>query len=407
VGTESDKKNSVERNAKISAAQAISLLNDNVTEWLNGTVVIPDIPGETDYKKTPRPDTYSVFSQYIICLSAPNYTVFSNKSSQNQWIKDHDKGYQKGKPSHYVVSLESPHNAIHLAVGGFYQKGKYNASPIPGANGDMGDNETAGFDPIFFLHHCFIDYTFSIWQQIHGFTKRGSLDIIEDKITDDKGHSAPYPGTVLKVGQPLVLKDTLINMNTPLYPFKKADGTDYTSIDATDISELGYSYDKLGSLERMVSKDDKMSANIFNPVFSIAGGPMNFIGYDPTVPSPFSAIKRVYNIRRSQYPSSFIIRLYARNPDGKEVEVGREAILSRSYLKGCANCQNHLDVEMIVPIDPAALLSLQPHADANISQADVVIDWAVKIQTSDGRIREPVKKRSGADRTCFPQVVDL
>jgi tyrosinase len=65
--------------------------------------------------------------------------------------------------------------------------------PFPDANGDMGDNETAGFDPIFFFHHCFIDYTFSVWQQIHGLTKRGDLTLIEK-----------YPGTILKVGQPSV-----------------------------------------------------------------------------------------------------------------------------------------------------------------------------------------------------------
>jgi len=49
VGTEDDKKDSHdERNADFTEAQATSLLNDNVTEWLNSTVENPKIPGEPD-----------------------------------------------------------------------------------------------------------------------------------------------------------------------------------------------------------------------------------------------------------------------------------------------------------------------------------------------------------------------
>ena len=107
---------------------------------------------------TRQPDTYSVYSRYRLCLKAPNYTVFSNNSSATQWIKDHGS-----TDPHYVVSLESPHNAIHLAVGGFYKAGVYKADPILGANGDMGDSETASFDPVFFLHHCFVDHVFWKW----------------------------------------------------------------------------------------------------------------------------------------------------------------------------------------------------------------------------------------------------
>jgi len=33
--------------------------------------------------------------------------------------------------------------------------------------GDIGDPETAGYDPIFWLHHCFIDYVFDVWWQTH------------------------------------------------------------------------------------------------------------------------------------------------------------------------------------------------------------------------------------------------
>lgn len=100
-------------------------------------------------------------------MDAPTYTLFSNTTSMRAWNKDN--------PSKPVMSLESPHNFIHLAVGGF-DIPAYNASPISGANGDMGENDTAALDPIFYFHHCFIDYAFWIWQRRHGCTTSLSID---------------------------------------------------------------------------------------------------------------------------------------------------------------------------------------------------------------------------------------
>jgi tyrosinase len=48
--------------------------------------------------------------------------------------------------------------------------------PIQGANGDMGENDTAALDPIFFFHHCFVDRVFWLWQQRHRATD--TFDVI-------------------------------------------------------------------------------------------------------------------------------------------------------------------------------------------------------------------------------------
>jgi tyrosinase len=56
---------------------------------------------------------------------------------------------------------------MHLAVGGFTMNDESSFDPCPfvsGADGDMGENNTAGFDPIFFFHHCWIDRLFWKWQ---------------------------------------------------------------------------------------------------------------------------------------------------------------------------------------------------------------------------------------------------
>ena len=381
MGTETDKEETRVHNAAFpDPTQNTQILNNNVTEWLLGTVEIPDDP-----KHTPRPDTYSVRSRYYRCLAAPNFTVFSNTASQNQWIKDHGQD----PSSHYVVSLESPHNAIHLALGGFYQEGVYNAAPIRGANGDMGDNETAGFDPIFFFHHCFVDYAFSAWQGIHKLTKRGDLTLIKD-----------YPGTILEEGQPPNFpKGTPIQMTTPLYPFKTLSGRDYTSDDATDLTELGIAYGP-GSLDRILTVEPTTSGRSpFDIINHQLPDPMTLAGSNPNVPSPFSVTKWVHNISRTQYEGSFIVRLYARGHDGKEVEVGREPILSRWNVKGCRNCQSHLEVDLYVPIDGATLRLLEGPADPTGKKAE--INWLVKVHAHDGVHDFPISL-PGEDRDGEP-----
>ena len=340
----------------------IKILNDNVTEWLKGTVIIPNDP-----VNTPRPDTFSVRARYLRSLLAPNYTVYSNTVSQNQWIRDQGQD----PSSHFVVSLESPHNAIHLAVGGFYQEGVYNAAPIRGANGDMGDNETAGFDPIFYFHHAYVDYAFEKWQQLHNLTRRGSLTIIPN-----------YPGTILQEGQPPNFPPgTPINLLTPLLPFKNPSGRDYTSEDATNLAELGIAYGP-GSLDGIVGlgpgREGKTPYEIIKPHIH---DDTTLAGSNPDAPSPFHLTKRVHNISRIQYDGSFVIRLYARGHDGKDVEVGREPILSRWNVKGCRNCQSHLEVDLHVPFDKPTLDVLQSRAAPEGQKAD--IKWVVKIHARD------------------------
>ncbi|KAL7781933.1 putative tyrosinase [Trichoderma ceciliae] len=298
VGTEEARVTTEAHNEAFSDETANVELNKNVAAWLKGTVIIPD-----DDVGTRIPDTYSISSRYRICLAARNYTVFSNTTSQNQWIKDFSPNNQN-----YAVSLESPHNAMHLAVGGFYQRGIYNANPIRGANGDMGDNETASFDPIFFFHHCFVDYAFWVWQLLHGKTNRGSLE-----------------------GTPFLPPGTKLTMDTPLYPFRKPDEMYYSSHDLTNILEIpefSYQYET-GSLEILpnVTHDDmsKIEHSIVH-------------------------MKRVHNISRAKYSGSFVIRTFAGTNEQDKIEIGHEPVLSRRNIDGCANCQNNLNAESLVPI---------------------------------------------------------
>jgi len=267
-------------------------------------------------------------------LKAPNYTVFSNNSSAADFNRR-----TNGNPA--AVSLESPHNAIHLAVGGFYQEGVYIASPIRGANGDMGCNETAAFDPIFFFHHTFIDYVFWKWQELHGVTAPGSIKI--DGSYD--GAKAPT-GLPVPEGAPERPEGTPLTTDSALYPFLKADAkTYYVLNDLIDIrSQLGYDYGP-GSLD-IISRRQSYG-------LSAADVPI---------------IHQITGIDSSDYIGSYVVRLYGYHGDQK-VELGREAVLSRLKLDDCANCRGHLKKEFYIPLhkDVHSYLGGQAGGDYRLS----------------------------------------
>lgn len=359
VGNPEDKELTELHNSNYTVeSERTEILNKNVEAWLLGTVKIED-DGNPD---TDLPsDLTSVYSRFLNCLKAPNYTVFSNTSTQVAWNKQHSQDM--------VISLESPHNSIHLAVGGFYQDGKYNADPILGANGDMGANEMAGFDPIFFFHHCFIDYAFWQWQKRHGLTEKGSLQIDYD-IGEGKDKGAGTKVVPGDAGYPLGDDDAGKNltMDTHLYPYKKADDTYYTSHDVTNIVDLGYEYD-LGSLDEPLERRPEA-----RPWIPLVGepGPIN---------RSIALKKLVTGINRADYPGSFVIRTYTTLPSGKEIEVGREPILSRWRVSNCANCRDKLEVESVVALDHV-LLDLLKGSDKNREP-----EFRVKVYTFD-QIRE-------------------
>lgn len=307
---------------------SIRLLNTNIETWLKSEVVV---------KGKIVPNAGSILEQYKECLNAPNYTVFSNTTSRTEWNDNLDSG---AKP---VVSLESPHNHIHLAVGG-YDAPNADYSPIAGANGDMGENDTAALDPIFFFHHCFVDRVFWLWQKRHGFTKH--FDIIPG-----------YPGTNSVDSQgptPGMAPNSWLTLESPLDPFRKIkDGRDlgpYTSLDCIDIeNQVGYTYGP-GSLE--------------GPVALAAAG-----GKTKTV--------HVRRVNRGGIRGSFLISGSV-IINGETHFLGSEAVLSRWHVEGCVNCQKHLEAAAFFSLD-----RLPTGLAANVTAEHV----KVEIRTRDKQLR--------------------
>ncbi|KAK0642875.1 hypothetical protein B0T16DRAFT_414886 [Cercophora newfieldiana] len=341
------------------------ILNNNVKAWLDGTVQIPpDGSGKPDI-----PDTFSAYSRYLIAIKkSPNYTVFSNKASMKQYITEHHS------IPHYGVALEEGHNALHLALGGFYQVGEYNAAPIPGANGDMGENETSAFDPIFYLHHAFVDYVFWTWQRRHGFTSRGSLSVITG-----------YDGTT-SGGSPVFPEGVALDMQSSLEPFANpATKTWFTSEEITDIEaldgELAYTYGP-GSFDFLVD--------------AVSG---HGDGLEEAAP-PLVTVAHVSDISRADYRGSFVIRTSVDIGGGKEVEIGREAVLSRWHVGGCANCQNHLQEHSFIAVDEALLKALGFEKKEDLQgKLNVTVDSRPRAQAG-----HPGKKVGLGDAVKVPKI---
>lgn len=303
----------------------VGLLNNNIIDWLTSYIEV-DQGG-----KKVRYDT-NVAQKYADCLNAPNYTVFSNTTSAAEWNDNLPTGAAP------VVPLESPHNSIHLAVGGC-DVPNYDRSPIEGANGDMGENDTAGLDPIFFFHHCFVDRVFWLWQKRHGAIDH--LDVISQ-----------YPGTNSVDSQgptPGVAPNSWLTLDSPLDPFRKADGQAYTSRDCLNIeTQLGYSY-RPGSLEDRPTLSAALAAE---PVHRV----------------------HVAGVNRGAIRGSFLVSAFA-VMDGKKQHLGTEAVLSRWHVEGCANCQTHLEVRAAIPIRGLGSEAVQAaHIGVEVRTRDGLLD---------------------------------
>eukprot|EP01084_Bolivina_argentea_P214322 363858_1 len=108
--------------------------------------------------------------------------------------------------ANYWPELESsPHATPHVCVGGFTASGWTGLGG--GSIGHMGDFYYSPDDPIFYLHHAFIDYQFALWQDCHnydGITATSLSSAYSGDVTVDLEY-APYTSTTRKVSDVLDL----------------------------------------------------------------------------------------------------------------------------------------------------------------------------------------------------------
>lgn len=144
-------------------------------------------------------------------LNYPNYEIVSSNYMTN---KNRDyTNFMLGRNS-----LEIPHNHIHVQIGG--------------TGGAMINVQSAPFDPIFWLHHCFIEKILVAWQV---------------KVTNN-GQKPINDSIIL----PETLDDTLppfFNRNINKFCWQNNTGVYTTTSEWFDHMELPYSYDINNLLE--------------------------------------------------------------------------------------------------------------------------------------------------------------
>jgi tyrosinase len=120
-----------------------------------------------------------------------------------------DTGFEHGGPTHGGVE-QQPHDIVHGLVGGG-TRAKPGAMSIP---------DSAGLDPIFYLHHANIDRLWEVWRR-NPLSKGNPTDpkwLKGPESIGERKFSMPMPG-----GKPW----------------------DYTPSEMTDLGKLGYTYDDL------------------------------------------------------------------------------------------------------------------------------------------------------------------
>jgi tyrosinase len=273
VGTPEDRAETEEHNAKyLDPVENEKILNKNFVDFVLGQVLtlflccicsnnffaILSFPflcssqAEVDGK----PLSYGIYRDYLKVLeqTPANYTIFSNTTSSAAYNSQNQEA---------IVSIESPHNAVHLAIGGFDNESG-SLSPIRGANGDMGENDVAALDPIFFFHHCFVDYVFWQWQKKHEATNYNHPAYTIDRrltgtnTSDHGGTQGPSPG--FAENEPL-------SLDSPLYPFiNPHTKRPYTGKETINIlaDPMNYDYDKVQKLTNVVIRKNKISHIYYN-----------------------------------------------------------------------------------------------------------------------------------------------
>ena len=125
-------------------------------------------------------------------------------------------------PQSYL-NLEFIHNNIHNWTGGF---GKF--------TGHMAEVAVAGFDPIFFMHHCNVDRLFALWQALNPDDNKPQnwFADLDPPYHDD--------------GTWTIKQNAVDTPQTALAPFHKNEkGECFHSDDIKDWMKWGYSYPEL------------------------------------------------------------------------------------------------------------------------------------------------------------------
>lgn len=118
-----------------------------------------------------------------------------------------------------VCTVESPHDTIHVLVGGL--------NPDRSPAGDMSDPAVAAFDPIFFLHHANVDRWLATWQARHSGWVVAHFEVARGEMA---GTMIQNPGAPIDAATKL----------TPFHRRERGVWKNWTSKEVKNTADLGY-----------------------------------------------------------------------------------------------------------------------------------------------------------------------
>lgn len=136
-----------------------------------------------------------------------------------------DTGFQHAGNVHGGVETQ-PHDYVHGLVGGADPKN-------PQQPGLMSDPDTAGLDPIFWLHHANLDRLWEVWRQ------------------NPSSHADPTNRNW--TAGPANVGERIFSM-----PMPNGTSFNYTPAQMGDLSKLGYTYDDLSPAAPVVRPEDRL-----------------------------------------------------------------------------------------------------------------------------------------------------
>ncbi|KIY62440.1 Di-copper centre-containing protein [Cylindrobasidium torrendii FP15055 ss-10] len=148
--------------------------------------------------------------------------MYSTLTNVHTWPQFSNARTQAGSPAD---SIEAIHDDIHVLVGGI---------------GHMGDISTAGFDPIFYLHHCNVDRMIALWSALNP-----GVWVSQD--------NTPSGTWTIQAG-------STIGATSDLTPFWRTSTTYWNSNDVLTTSVGGYSYPDFNSISVSASASETQTA---------------------------------------------------------------------------------------------------------------------------------------------------
>ncbi|CUA76314.1 hypothetical protein RSOLAG22IIIB_12197 [Rhizoctonia solani] len=290
------------------------------------------------------------------CANA--WDEFSNTTFQSAH-QDPNKPKEITSPYSWgATPLEQSHNTVHLLVGGI---------------GHMADNDTAAFDPIFFLHHCNVDRLLAFWEHIYPEYTAGTQGYLQpDGIT-----RAPFTQSG---GTWLEAEDQEVHDQSPLWPFRNSNYRHWNSQDShslmytSDPDAPASVYNKYYTYPDIVDKEGHRVKIDTDPAkrteLKVREQQrrylQNYFDYAPQKGPNDSKYHREYFVRVSLHPAfvegshSLVVSIKVGD---KPYKFGSVAVLSRGASDKCGNCQAQraggVRVRGIVPIPYEQVSQLQ------------------------------------------------